>query len=38
LCGDGIVVAGKEGCDDKNSKKGDGCTNCKVENNFVCKG
>ena len=31
VCGDGIVVAGFEDCDDKNKVSGDGCdSSCKV--------
>jgi cysteine-rich repeat protein len=29
-CGDKLVQAGED-CDDGNSSRGDGCSNCKVE-------
>ena len=30
VCGDGIIVTGKEDCDDGNNLSGDGCSNCKI--------
>jgi cysteine-rich repeat protein len=30
VCGNGVVEAG-EGCDDQNTKAGDGCFNCQIE-------
>jgi len=36
-CGDGIV-AQEEECDDGNTYQGDGCFNCKVEENWRCRG
>jgi fibro-slime domain-containing protein len=36
-CGDGMVNAANEGCDDGNALPGDGCTGvCTVEPNFAC--
>ncbi|EKX42758.1 hypothetical protein GUITHDRAFT_140920 [Guillardia theta CCMP2712] len=36
-CGDGIYIP-VEGCDDGNTKSGDGCSSsCTIESNFVCK-
>jgi len=37
VCGDGIVQACAEDCDDGNVRNGDGCSaNCAVEAGFVC--
>lgn len=37
-CGDGVIDA-IEGCDDKNTKTGDGCSgSCQVESGFLCGG
>lgn len=36
ICGDGLKVD-KEGCDDGNDKSGDGCTECKVEDGWICE-
>lgn len=39
VCGDGIVIAGGEDCDDGNTSAGDGCSDvCVVENCHVCSG
>ena len=36
ICGDGIKV-GSEGCDDGNTKSGDGCSStCQIEKNYFC--
>ncbi|CAD8194118.1 unnamed protein product [Paramecium pentaurelia] len=36
ICGDGLKVD-KEECDDGNDKSGDGCTQCKVEDGWICE-
>ncbi|MFO0761681.1 MAG: DUF4215 domain-containing protein [Byssovorax sp.] len=39
VCGDGIVKAGLEGCDDGNMNSGDGCSSsCAIEPNYTCSG
>ena len=39
MCGDGIIVAADEGCDDGNTVDGDGCSSvCLVESGFNCSG
>jgi cysteine-rich repeat protein len=39
VCGDGLVVAGEEGCDDGNQGGGDGCaSDCTVESGWSCQG
>jgi len=38
LCGDGVIVAGKEECDDKNDFLNDGCSDCKIDKLFTCQG
>ena len=38
-CGDGIIIYGKEQCDDSNSRGGDGCSSsCMVEDGWRCSG
>jgi cysteine-rich repeat protein len=38
-CGDGIVVAGVEQCDDNNTANYDGCSSaCAVDSSFTCTG
>ena len=37
VCGDGLIIA-DEGCDDGNTKDGDGCSAfCRVERDWVCE-
>ncbi|MEO8184204.1 MAG: DUF4215 domain-containing protein [Deltaproteobacteria bacterium] len=37
VCGDGIRIAGREQCDDKNLVAGDGCgSDCRLEEDFKC--
>lgn len=36
-CGDGIL-AGSEACDDGNTNKWDGCSECVIQSNFICEG
>ena len=39
VCGDGVVTAGAETCDDGNTANSDGCSmSCAVEANFYCGG
>jgi len=39
VCGDGLIVLGREGCDDGNRDIGDGCDgNCILETNYENKG
>ena len=39
VCGDGIIVAVDEGCDDNNTVNLDGCSSaCAVEPGFLCSG
>lgn len=39
ICGDGIVIFPYEGCDDGNTKNGDGCSStCQVESLSSCSG
>lgn len=39
MCGDGIVIADEEECDDKNTKNNDGCSShCQQEDSFICTG
>ena len=39
VCGDGIVIFPYEGCDDGNTKSGDGCSStCQVESLSTCSG
>ena len=37
ICGDGIVSSSEQ-CDDQNDLSFDGCSNCKIEQNYVCSG
>ena len=37
ICGNGILTAGQETCDDGNSNDGDGCSaQCNVEDTYTC--
>ena len=39
VCGDGIRIVWREGCDDNNTRGGDGCdASCDVERGYVCMG
>ncbi len=39
VCGDGLVGAPDEGCDDNNTTNGDGCdSQCAVETGYACNG
>lgn len=38
ICGDGIINAQYEDCDDGNTVTGDGCFSCLVEDGYTCKG
>ena len=35
ICGDGIIN-GNEQCDDRNTFRGDGCSNCQIEPGWTC--
>ena len=39
VCGDGVIVAGEEACDDQDSEPNDGCdANCQLEAGWTCIG
>jgi cysteine-rich repeat protein len=39
VCGDGVIIAGSEVCDDGNTNDDDGCSSaCVVEQGFICSG
>jgi len=39
VCGDGVVIASNETCDDQNTASSDGCSSsCTTEFGFLCSG
>ncbi|MFC1641250.1 DUF4215 domain-containing protein, partial [Myxococcota bacterium] len=39
ICGDAVIVEGREECDDGNAASGDGCSStCRVEGGWTCPG